>query len=47
MKEENTPYERMERERWMLITVPDKVKAAMEKNVSFFLPHDTALFLKF
>ena len=39
-EEENTPYERMERELWMLITSPEEVKAAMEKGVPFFLPPD-------
>lgn len=38
--EENTPYERMERELWFLMTEPEKVKKAMEKGVPFFLPYD-------
>ena len=39
-EEENTPYERMERELWMLITTPEKVKQAMNKGIPFFLPYD-------
>lgn len=39
-EEKNTPYERMERELWLLMTDQEKVISAMEKGVPFFLPYD-------